>query len=70
MSIEFKNVDNINKTEWDKYLNEIGGFSLYHTYDQVNFYVKTNENIKNISFFLFFRSKTYCISSFGTYKVK
>ena len=71
MSIDFKGVDNINKKEWDKCLNEIGGFSLYHTYDQVNFYVKTNENIKNVSlFFLFFRSKTYCVSSFGTYKVK
>lgn len=68
MSIEFKNVDNINKTEWDKYLNEIGGFSLYHTYDQVNFYVKTNENIKNISFFCFLDQKPIALAPLGLTK--
>ena len=69
MSIDFKGVDNINKKEWDKCLNEIGGFSLYHTYDQGIFMSKLMKILKRF-FFLFFRSKTYCVSSFGTYKVK
>lgn len=65
MSIDIQSSTELNKIDWDKNLDKIGGFSLYHTHDQVNFYTKTSDKIKNISFFCLLNKKPVAFAPLG-----
>jgi hypothetical protein len=65
MSIDLQSSSDLSKTEWDKNLDKIGGFSLYHTHDQVNFYIKTSDKIKNLSFFCLLNKEPIAFTPLG-----